>query len=131
MRQVGTLAGSKWEVIFGGWVPLKGGRQGCMEYIGYMSGFRDLGFGRVGFREWGMILESQPENIRPHSHFSRYCLNFSSERIHVGTSYIPRAQKGSHIVTLGLYEPLSKLLVSPLITPIVVPYITPFEEFRL
>ena len=25
----------------------------------------------------------------------------------------------------GLYEPLSKLLVSPLISPIVVPYITP------
>ena len=33
------------------------------------------------------------------------------------------------------YEPLSKLLVSPLITPIVVPYIipyiSPFKEFRL
>ena len=33
------------------------------------------------------------------------------------------------------YEPLSKLLVSPLITPVVVPYIipyiTPFKEFRL
>ena len=33
------------------------------------------------------------------------------------------------------YEPLSKLLVSPLIAPIVVPYIipyiTPFKEFRL
>ena len=26
----------------------------------------------------------------------------------------------------GLYEPLSKLLVSPLITPIVVPYIIPY-----
>ena len=25
-----------------------------------------------------------------------------------------------------LYEPLSKLLVSPLITPIIVPYITPY-----
>ena len=36
---------------------------------------------------------------------------------------------------MGLYEPLSQLLVSPLITPIVVPYIipyiTPFKEFRL
>ena len=35
----------------------------------------------------------------------------------------------------GSYEPLSKLLVSPLITPIVVPYIipymNPFKEFRL
>ena len=33
------------------------------------------------------------------------------------------------------YEPLSKLLVSPLTTPIVlpyiIPYITPFKEFRL
>ena len=33
------------------------------------------------------------------------------------------------------YEPLSKLLASPLITPIVPPYIithnTPFKEFRL
>ena len=31
----------------------------------------------------------------------------------------------------GLYEPLSKLLVSPLISIIVVPYITPIKEFRL
>ena len=35
---------------------------------------------------------------------------------------------------LGLYEPLSKLLVSPLISPIVlpyiIPYILPFREFR-
>ena len=34
-----------------------------------------------------------------------------------------------------IYEPLSKLLVSPIISPIVVPYIiphiTPFKEFRL
>ena len=38
-------------------------------------------------------------------------------------------------VLLGPYEPLSKLLVSPLISPIIVPYvipyITPFKEFRL
>ena len=36
---------------------------------------------------------------------------------------------------LAPYEPLSKLLVSPLISPIVVPYIilyiSPFKEFRL
>ena len=39
------------------------------------------------------------------------------------------------LVGLVTYEPLSKLLVSPLVSPIVVPYIisyiTPFTEFRL
>ena len=38
-------------------------------------------------------------------------------------------------LTIVLYRPLSKLLVSPLITPIVVPYripyTSPFKEFRL
>ena len=37
-------------------------------------------------------------------------------------------------IILRPYEPLSKLLVSPLTSPIVVPsiipYMTPFEEFR-
>ena len=43
--------------------------------------------------------------------------------------------KGYTKALFGTYEPLSKLLVSPLITPIVVPYIfpyiSPFKEFRL
>ena len=42
---------------------------------------------------------------------------------------------GSVRLVYELYEPLSKLLVSPLITPIlvlyIIPYITPFQEFRL
>ena len=43
-------------------------------------------------------------------------------------------KSSSMIGQVYAYEPLSKLLVSPLITPIVVPYIipyiTPFKEFR-
>ena len=39
-----------------------------------------------------------------------------------------------HGIRFFLYEPLSKLLISPLVTPTVVPYIipyiTPFKEFR-
>ena len=46
-----------------------------------------------------------------------------------------KLEKGRQAKGLNPYEPMSKLLVSPLITPIVlpyiIPYITPFKEFRL
>ena len=52
--------------------------------------------------------------------------------------YVPRAMQIFKCQLHGfgaLYEPLSKLLVSPLISaivvPYIIPYITPFKEFRL
>ena len=101
----------------------------------------------------GSILQSVNTSTVPHHQTHWLCGYFiftprhpfvCAPSVHLSTwisseiSYKPFPE--SHCGVQGLnslpsYEPLSKLLVSPLITPIVVPYIinyiTPSKEFRL